>query len=102
MLLLSSLGRERSMLYGRIGHTEGQQQASIQQGRSMARPPKRKTDDATFRCLDEDGFLFTAKMEYVGHDAGEEEGPQVIEWVPGQASVTCPHDPTHRIELVEE
>jgi hypothetical protein len=74
------------MVYGRIGHTERQQQASIQQGGSMARPPKREMRDRTFRCLDED-FLFTAKMEYLGHDAGEEGGP---------------NDPTHRIELVEE
>ena len=67
----------------------------------MARPPKRKTEDATFRCLDEDGFLFPGKMEYVGKDAGEEEGHRVIEWVPGLVRASCPHDPTHRIELVE-
>jgi len=67
----------------------------------MARPPKRKTEDATFRCLDEN-FLFTAKMEYVAKDAGEEEGHRVIEWVPGLTKASCPHDPTHHIELVEE
>jgi hypothetical protein len=68
----------------------------------MARPPKREMRDRTFRCLDED-FLFKAPMEYVGHDSGEELGHQVTHWVPGQArGVTCPHDPTHRIELVEE
>jgi hypothetical protein len=63
----------------------------------------RKTVDRTFRCLDEDGFLFTGKMEYVGHDAGEEEGyAQGIRWEQGQSRANCPHDPTHRIELVEE
>jgi len=68
----------------------------------MARPPKREMRDATFRCLDED-FLFPGKMEYVGHDAGEEEGySQGIRWEQGQARANCPHDPTHRIELVEE
>ena len=62
----------------------------------------RKTVDRTFRCLDEDGFLFTAPMEYVAHDAGEEEGHRVIEWRPGHSPIECPHDPTHRIELVED
>ena len=69
----------------------------------MARPPKRKMDDATFRCLDEDGFLSTAKMEYLGHDVEEPGGSQVTKWVPGKArGVTCPNAHTHRIELVEE
>jgi hypothetical protein len=69
----------------------------------MARPLKQKMEDATFRCLDEDGFRFTAKMEYRGYDAGEEAGSQVIKWVPGKArGVTCPNNPTHSIELVEE
>ena len=31
----------------------------------MAREPERKLVDATFRCLDEEGFLFPGKMEYV-------------------------------------
>jgi hypothetical protein len=66
----------------------------------MARPPKRKMVDRTFRCLDED-FLFTAKMEYLGHSAGA--GSPVVKWVENRAwGVTCPNEPTHRIELVEE
>jgi len=40
-------------------------------------------------------------MEYVAKDAGE-EGHRVIEWVPGLTKASCPHDPTHHIELVEE
>ena len=67
----------------------------------MARPPKRQTRDRTFRC--ENGDLFTAKMDYLGHDAGEEAGSQVIQWVPGKVgNVTCPECHTDRIELVEE
>ena len=66
----------------------------------MAREPRRKMEDATFRCIDED-FLFPGKMEYVGHDAGEEE-PGGIRWEQGQSRANCPNDPTHRIELVEE
>jgi hypothetical protein len=67
----------------------------------MARP-KRQTRDRTFRC--ENGHTFTAKMEYLGHDAGEEAGSQVIQWVPGQVvgNVTCPVCHTDRFELVEE
>jgi hypothetical protein len=42
-------------------------------------------------------------MEYLGQDSGEELGYQVIHWKPGKArGVTCPNDPTHRIELVEK
>ena len=42
-------------------------------------------------------------MEYVGQDAGEEEGySQGIRWEQGQSLANCPHDPFHRIELVKE
>jgi hypothetical protein len=68
----------------------------------MAREPRRKMEYATFRCLDEDGFLFPGKMEYLGHEVEEPGGTRKIEWVQGQARANCPHDPTHRIELVEE
>jgi hypothetical protein len=67
----------------------------------MAREPRRKMEDATFRCIDED-FLFQGKMEYVGHEVEESGGIRKIEWVQGQARANCPNDPTHRIELVEE
>jgi hypothetical protein len=69
----------------------------------MAREPLRKEAVRTFRCLDEDGFRFTGKMEYVGQDAGEEEGySQGIRWEQGRSLANCPHDTFHRIELVEE
>jgi hypothetical protein len=61
----------------------------------MAREKLRK-----FRCLNED-FIFEAPLEYVAKDAGEEEDHRVIEWVPGQSYVPCPHDPLHRVELLE-
>jgi hypothetical protein len=68
-------------------------------GGSMARPLRREID-RTFRCLDED-LLFTAKMEYLGHDEGV--GSHVVKWVPNRAwGITCPNDPFHRIEFVEE
>jgi hypothetical protein len=57
-------------------HTGAAEQASMQQGGSMARPPKRKMMDATFRC--ENGHSFTKKVEHLGHDAGEEAGSKVI------------------------
>jgi hypothetical protein len=66
----------------------------------MARPPKRKMKDTPFRC--ENGHDFTAKMEWLGHDAGEEAGSQVIKWVPGKAvNIACPECGSTRIELVE-
>ena len=69
----------------------------------MAREPLRKEVDRMFRCLDEDGFLFPGKVEYLGHDSGEEVGHQDTHWVLGKIeNVACPNDPTHRIELVEE
>jgi hypothetical protein len=68
----------------------------------MAREPLRKEVDKTFRCLDEDGFLFTGKLEYVGHEVEEPGGTRNIEWRQGQYRANCPHDPTHRHELVEE
>jgi hypothetical protein len=55
--------------------------------------------DTPFRC--ENGLNFTAKMEWLGHDAGEEAGSQVIKWVPGKAgNVACPECGSTRIELV--
>jgi hypothetical protein len=68
---------------------------------SMAREPERKLEDRTFRCLDED-FLFTGKMEYVGHEIQVPGGGTRIEWRPNQSRANCPHDPFHSIELVEE
>jgi hypothetical protein len=68
----------------------------------MARPKKRKKVEKTFRCLDEYGFLFTGKMEYVGHEVNLPGGGTHIEWVQGQSRANCPRDFTHRIELVEE
>jgi hypothetical protein len=68
----------------------------------MAREPLRKEVDKTFRCLDEDGFLFTGKMEYVGHEIKEPGGGTRIEWRQNQSRANCPHDPFHHIELVEE
>jgi len=66
----------------------------------MAREPLSKEVDRTFRCLDEDGFLFTAKVKYLGHDSGEEVGHQDTLWVLGKIeNVKCPNDPFHRIEL---
>jgi hypothetical protein len=68
----------------------------------MARPPKPKLVDATFRCLDEEDFTFPGKMEYLGHDAGEEpDGTRIIRWVQNQSRANCPHDETHSFELVE-
>jgi hypothetical protein len=67
----------------------------------MAREPERKLVDATFRCLDEEGFLFTGKMEYVGHEVKEPGGTR-IEWRQNHARANCPNDPFHHIELVEE
>jgi hypothetical protein len=40
----------------------------------MAREPERKLVEVTFRCLDEEGFSFTGKMEYVGHEIKEPGG----------------------------
>jgi len=51
-----------------------------------------------FRCIDE-GVRFPGKMEYVGHELEEGGG---ITWVQGKAIASCPNDPFHRIELVEE
>ena len=68
----------------------------------MAREPERKLVDATFRCLDEEGFLFTGKMEYVGHEIKVPGGGTRIEWRPNQSRANCPNEPTHSIELVEE
>ena len=68
----------------------------------MAREPLSKEVDRMFRCLDED-ILFTAKMEYLGHQVEELGGSTRIEWVENRAwDVNCPNDPFHRIELVEE
>ena len=66
----------------------------------MAR--RRREVDATFRCLDEDGFLFPGKRVYEALDAGEEPGAaEHIQWVEVRPRAYCPHDPLHRIELVE-
>src|SRR5215212_10591785 len=67
---------------------------------SMAREPERKLEDRTFRCLEED-FLFTGKMEYVGHEIQVPGGGTRIEWRPNQSRANCPNEPTHSIELVE-
>jgi hypothetical protein len=67
----------------------------------MARPPKRKLEDAKFRCIDED-FIVPGKMEYVRHQTNLPGGGTHTEWVQGQARANCPNDFTHRIELVEE
>jgi hypothetical protein len=45
----------------------------------MAREPERKLVEVTFRCLDEEGFSFTGKMEYVGHEIKEPGGGTRIE-----------------------
>ena len=67
----------------------------------MARPPKRQMRDRTFLC--HNGHRFTAKMECLGLDAGEEAGSQVIKWVPRKVgNVACPECGSTRIELVEE
>ena len=68
----------------------------------MAREPERKLVEVTFRCLDEEGFSFTGKMEYVGHEIIVPGGGTRIEWRPNQSRANCPHDPFHSIELVED
>jgi hypothetical protein len=67
----------------------------------MARPLRRERD-RTARC--ENGHEFPVKVEYLGHDSGEELGFQNIKWVPGKVvgNVACPECPSTRIELVEE
>ena len=44
------------------------------------------------------------KMEYLGHDSGEELGFQKIEWVPDKVVgyVECPQCRSTRFELEEE
>jgi hypothetical protein len=70
----------------------------------MAREPLRKDVDRMFRCLDEEDFLFPGKMEYVRHRVEVPGGGyQFTEWMPNRPwGVNCPHNPFHRIELVEE
>jgi hypothetical protein len=83
-------------------HTEDQEQTVYSERGSMAREPLSKEVDRMFRCLGED-ILFTAKMEYLGHQVEELAGGTRIEWVENRAwDVNCPNDPFHRIELVEE
>jgi hypothetical protein len=69
----------------------------------MAREPLRREVAATFRCVVED-FTFPGKRVYVAHDAGEEPGAAEthIGWAEVEPEAKCPHDPFHRIELVEE
>jgi len=52
-----------------------------------------------FRCPDEDGFLFTGKMEYVRHRVAVPGGGyQFTEWKQGQSKAFCPYSPN----VVEE
>ena len=69
----------------------------------MTREPLRKEEAATFRCVVED-FTFPGKRVYVSHAAGEEPGAAEthIGWAEVEPEAQCPHDYTHRIELVEE
>jgi hypothetical protein len=83
-------------------HTEDQEQTTYSEGGSMAREPERKLVEVTFRCLDEEGFSFRGKMEYVGHEIKEPGGGTRIGWRQNQSRANCPHDPFHSIELVED
>ena len=66
----------------------------------MAREPERKLVDATFRCLDEEGFLFLGKMEYVRQVINLPGGATTYtEWKQNQSRANCPHEPTHDIDL---
>jgi hypothetical protein len=69
----------------------------------MAGRQPRKEEVRRFRCLNED-FIFPAKIELVGLDAGKEVGYSqgVVRWVEEQSVVECPHDPFHRVEPVKE